>query len=43
MNGEDTQKWQLLQEIGQKSNKYTIWLLPKSNENKGQMDPVPVR
>ncbi|XP_022913978.2 digestive cysteine proteinase 1 [Onthophagus taurus] len=34
INGQNTQKWQLVQSIGQKSNKYTIWLTFKNDFRK---------
>lgn len=44
VNGQDTQKWQLVQIIGQKTNKYTVWLTTKTNtKHKGEVDPIPVR
>lgn len=44
VNGQTTQKWQLAHEVGQKSNKYTMWLTMKSNtKHKGEIDPIPIR
>lgn len=44
INGQDTQKWQLVTEIGQKTNKYTLWLKTETDvKNKNQVNLIPVR
>ncbi|KAK9890966.1 hypothetical protein WA026_013304 [Henosepilachna vigintioctopunctata] len=41
VNGVQTEKWLLQQTIGQKVNKYTMWVSYKSNPNQDKPVPVP--
>ncbi|KAI4467184.1 cysteine protease family c1-related [Holotrichia oblita] len=44
VNGQDTQKWQLIQIVGRKTNRYTVWLTTKADtKHKGEINPIPVR
>lgn len=40
VNGFNTEKWRLVQTIGQKVNRYTMWMTYKNNEGS---DPDPVK
>ncbi|XP_043278575.1 digestive cysteine proteinase 1 isoform X2 [Venturia canescens] len=44
INGLTCEKWQMHETIGEKSNKYTLWIrYKKSTTVRGVMEPIPVR
>ncbi|XP_078043578.1 C1 family peptidase 26-29-p isoform X2 [Augochlora pura] len=44
VNGVNCEKWQMIQEVGEKTNKYTLWIqYQKSPLTPGLMEPVPVK
>ncbi|XP_077283318.1 C1 family peptidase 26-29-p [Arctopsyche grandis] len=43
INGENTQKWRMEQTIGEKNNKYTIWIKYKKPSSEMSSIPIPVR
>nr|XP_033327937.1 digestive cysteine proteinase 1 [Megalopta genalis] len=44
VNGVKCEKWQMIQEIGEKTNKYTLWIqYQKSPRAPGLLEPIPVK
>lgn len=43
INGEKAQKWRLVQNIGEKANKYTMWIKFKKPSADKSSVPVPIR
>ncbi|XP_076276388.1 C1 family peptidase 26-29-p isoform X3 [Lasioglossum baleicum] len=44
VNGVNCEKWRMVQEIGEKTNKYTLWIqYQKSPRVPGAMEPIPIK
>lgn len=43
VNGKQCEKWRLREVIGEKDNKYTLWISYKKNEITGRKEAVPVK
>lgn len=43
INGEKAQKWRLVQDIGEKTNKYTMWIKFKKPSSDQSSIPIPIR
>lgn len=43
VNGQQCEKWRLNEVIGDKDNKYTLWISYKKNKLTGVKEPIPVK